>query len=100
MVTMAATAPIRVLLVEDDERGYAAMRGLLAEIVRPAYVMDWARGGDEGLRCIAENRHDVVLLAQELGRMSGLEVLQQALTRGSRAAFIFLTVRADRDFNE
>ncbi|HTQ32489.1 MAG TPA: response regulator [Opitutaceae bacterium] len=97
---MAATAPIRVLLVDDDERGCLAMRALLAGTVRPSYQIDWAGGGDEGLRRLAENRHDVVLLNQELGRMSGLDVLQQAQARGSRAAFIFLTMRADRDFDE
>src|ERR1035441_6342755 len=109
---MAAAAPIRVLLVDEDERDYLVTRGHLTEIAEPshstdstrstgsgqAYVIDWARGGDEGLQRIAENRHDVILLDQQLGRMSGLDVLRQALARGSRAAFIFLTTQADRAF--
>jgi PAS domain S-box-containing protein len=97
---MAVAAPIRVLLVDDDERDYLVTRGHLTEIAEQAYVIDWARGGDEGLQRIAENRHDIVLLDQHLGRMSGLDVLMQALARGSRAAFIFLTNRADPAFDE
>ena len=97
---MAGAAPIRVLLVDDDERSHIAVRDHLTGAAGAAYAVDWARGGDEGLRRIAENRHDVVLLDQELGRMSGLDVLQQALASDSRAAFIFLTVRANRDFEE
>ncbi|HEV8072546.1 MAG TPA: PAS domain S-box protein, partial [Opitutaceae bacterium] len=114
---MAAAAPIRVLIVDDEERDYLITRGHLTEITEPvlagfplrqgyvgqagrAYVIDWARGGDEGLQRIAESRHDVVLLDQQLGRMSGLDVLKQALAHGSRAAFIFLTTRADPAFDE
>jgi PAS domain S-box-containing protein len=97
---MADAAPIRVLLVDDDERDYLVTRGHLTEIAGQSYAIDWARGGDEGLQRIAENRHDVVLLDQHLGRMSGLDVLRQALARDSRAAFVFLTTRADRAFDE
>ena len=97
---MDTASSIRVLLVDDDERDYLVTRGHLTEIAGQAYVIDWARGGDEGLQQIAENRHDVILLDQQLGRMSGLDVLRQALARGSRAAFIFLTTRADRAFDE
>ena len=113
---MPVAATIRVLLVDDDERDYLITRGHLTEITGPAqsthsagsgqagsgqaYVIDWARNGDEGLQRIAENRHDVVLLDQQLGRMSGLDVLKQALAHGSRAAFIFLTNRTDPVFHE
>jgi two-component system sensor histidine kinase/response regulator len=111
---MAAAAPIRVLLVDDDERDYLVTRGYLTEITEQAhstrstgsgqassgqaYVIDWACNGDEGLQRIAENRHDVVLLDQQLGRMSGLDVLKQAVACGSHMEFIFLTNRADPVF--
>src|SRR5579871_1429803 len=79
---MADTPPILVLLVDDDERDYLVTRGHLMEIAEQSYVIDWARGGDEGLQRIAENRHDVVLLDQQLGRMSG----QAADPAGQRRA--------------
>ncbi|HXA81115.1 MAG TPA: response regulator, partial [Opitutaceae bacterium] len=111
------------LLVDDDESDYLITRGHLMEIAGQAhstgsgqagfrlrqgyvgqagqaYVIDWARSGDEGLQRIAENRHEVVLLDQQLGRMSGLDVLKQALAHGSRATFIFLTNRTDPVFHE
>ncbi len=97
---MANAASIRVLLVDDDEKDYLVTRGHLSGIAGQNYLIHWARGGDDGLRRIAECRYDVVLLDQELGRMSGLEVLEQALARGSHAAFIFLTIRTDRPFEE
>src|SRR5580700_1250758 len=97
---MSAAAPIRVLLVDDNEGDYLATRGHLSEIAGQVYVIDWARGGHEGLQRIAENLHDVVLVDQQLGRMSGLDVLWQALALGSRAAFILLMARADPAFDE
>ncbi|MGA3007803.1 MAG: response regulator [Opitutaceae bacterium] len=96
---MFKTASIRVLLVAEDEGDYRTLGGYLAEISQ-AYQLDWVRGGDEGLQRIAEGRHDVVLLDQQLGRMSGLDVLWQALANDSRAAFVFLTARTDRAFDE
>src|SRR5580700_4078186 len=97
---MTAATPIRVLLVGDSESDYLVTRGHLSEIVEQAYVIDWARDGQEGLQRIAENLHEVVLLNQKLGRMSGLDVLWQALARGSRAAYIFLMTQADPAFDE
>ncbi|MDE3084454.1 MAG: response regulator, partial [Verrucomicrobiota bacterium] len=93
---MKTKQPIRVLLVDDNEADSQVTRGYLQK-AGAAYAVDWARNGDEALHRLCANQTDVVLLDQQLGRVSGLELMRQALAGGSQAAFIFLAHRADCD---
>jgi DNA-binding NtrC family response regulator len=90
-------APLRVLLVEDDEDDYVLTRGLFQQVAGRPFVLDWVSDFDEALEAIGECRHDVYLLDYRLGRRTGLELLREAVAWGCRGPLILLTGRDDRE---
>ena len=88
-------APLRVLLVEDDEDDYVIIRDLLAEIEE--FDLEWVTDYAGALDAIAREEHDVCLLDYRLGERSGLELLREASGRGYGTPMIFLTGQGDRE---
>ncbi len=74
-------APIKVLLVDDDEDDYVATRDMLAEM-KGRFTLEWITHFELALEVMARNEHDVYLLDYHLGKHNGLELLQQARIAG------------------
>lgn len=89
--SLADDQPIRVLLVDDDERSYLLTRHHLSKISAQKLVLDWASSYEQGLRQIADGRHDVYLLDYRLGARTGIDLLKEALALRSEAPMIMLT---------
>lgn len=96
MIREAAAAPIRVLLIEDDEDDYLIARDLLVEIDPDGYQLIWAPDYESGLRQLGAGIADVCLLDHRLGAQTGLELLREARERGITVPMIMLTGIADR----
>lgn len=92
-------APIRVLLVDDDEDDHILTRGLLSSVHGARYLVDQVGTWDEGLERMAKGEHDIYLLDYRLGPRSGIELLTEARARGCRGPAIILTGLADRDLD-
>ncbi len=90
-------APLRVLLVDDDEDDYVMTRDLLADIDKRGFLLEWSAGYDDAQTLIQSGRHDLYLLDYRLGEHTGLELLHYALDQGCTAPIILLTGHADRD---
>lgn len=88
---------IRVLLVDDDEEDGLVTRELLRSVPGRTFHLDWVATYAAGLEAIARNAHDVYLLDYRLGPTSGLDLLREAVRRGSRAPMILLTGQGDLD---
>lgn len=82
---------IRVLLVEDDEEDYIITRDLLNSIKSESYNLGWVKDYDTALETIACDRPDVCLIDYRLGDHNGIELLQEARSRGWRLPIILLT---------
>lgn len=82
---------IRVLLVEDDEDDYILTRGLFSEMKGRRFQVDWFKSYQLGLDAMIRNQHDVCLIDYRLGAKNGIELLQEALSRGCQAPIILLT---------
>jgi DNA-binding NarL/FixJ family response regulator len=87
------TAPIRVVLVDDQTLVRQGIRSLL-ELAAGVTVVGEAGDGDAGLEVIRRERPDVVLLDVRMPRKSGLDVLRE-LGPGDRTAVILLTTFDD-----
>ncbi|MFT3922129.1 MAG: response regulator transcription factor [Myxococcales bacterium] len=86
-------APIRVLLVEDDERLARLTQRYLES---HAIVVTWVADGLQGLTEALSNRPDVVLLDISLPGMDGLSVCRELRAR-SDVPLVMLTARDEED---
>jgi diguanylate cyclase (GGDEF)-like protein len=89
-------APVRVLLVEDDEDDYVLTRALLAEEFGGRLTLVWADTRAKGLSHLTTESFDVALLDFNLGSETGVELLRDARARGCRTPVIMLTGQDDR----
>ena len=71
----ADPAPIRILLVEDDEDDHILIRDTLEEMGTPTCFLEWARTYEAGLQLIHEHRHDLYVFDYRLGAHTGIDLL-------------------------
>jgi len=88
---------LKVLLIEDDEDDYIITRDMLKASTRQKYDLRWITSAEEGLEAIMQGGYDVCLLDQRLGGATGLDLLRQAVSRGSKMPIILLTRQMDHD---
>ena len=94
---MAKDGRLRVLLVDDDEDEYVITKDHLSEIGGDNYVIEWCDSFAASRTRIADDDHDVYLIDYRLGAESGLELVREAISRGSDRPFILLTGQGDRE---
>ena len=87
----------RVLLVDDDNDDFVIARDLLFDIDESGFKLDWVSTYDDGLNEILRNVHDVYLVDFRLGSNDGLQLVRDALEKGSKKPIILLTGQGDRD---
>jgi two-component system OmpR family response regulator len=84
------TAPMHLLLVEDDER----LAGLTARLLADDHhVVEVTARGAEALEIAEVGGLDAIILDIGLPDMSGLEVARRLRAGGSRVAILMLTAR-------
>lgn len=83
-------APVRVLLVEDNEYDEMAFRRMVKQRELD-YTITSASTGAEGIKYLEEGEFDIILLDFLLIDMDGLEFLKEIRNRGLDAPVIFLT---------
>jgi two-component system sensor histidine kinase/response regulator len=90
-------APIRVLLVDDDEDEYIITRRIISEIVGRKHLLDWASTYEDGLALIRKSNHDIYLIDYRLDEHTGLDLLKEATAQGCTQPMILLTGQEDRE---
>jgi PAS domain S-box-containing protein len=95
MMQQSAAAPLRVLLVEDDEDDFLLVRDALRAMGSGGVSIDWVREAEPALAALAEARHEVCLLDYRLGPHTGVELLEEARRRGVHTPIILLTGMAE-----
>jgi two-component system OmpR family response regulator len=89
-----ASAPLRVLLVEDDDDNRELMTEVLESV---GYAVVAAAGGAEGLRQLADQGADVVVTDVGMPGMGGLELARAAKKIAPAVPVIIVTGYAERD---
>jgi signal transduction histidine kinase len=89
-------APLRVLLIDDNQDDYIITKKLLTTSEQGTFALDWVANYNAALDAITRHEHDAYLLDYRLGPDSGLELLQAARAQGCQEPIIFLTGQGDR----
>lgn len=84
---------LKVLLVDDDEDDFVLIRGLLADVERFAFTIDWASTYQIGLELLRQDQINAVLVDYDLGAQNGLDFIRQAVAAGIKAPMIMVTGR-------
>ena len=93
------TAPVRVLLVEDDEDDYILTRDVLDSIEQRQHEIVWCQTFGKALNLLAEQSFDVALIDYRIGQETGIELLKLAKASGHDLPMILLTGLDDRDID-
>lgn len=88
---MNGDAPVRILLVDDDEDQWVLVRAIVREIYGGEASLEWASRWDAALDRVRARDHDVVLLDHHLGVRTGVELLTLARSEGVRTPIVMLT---------
>ena len=81
---------MRILLVEDDpELG----DGLTVGLRQAGFAVDWLRDGHSEDQALQSESFDLIVLDLGLPRLSGMEVLNRARSRGQTMPILILTAR-------
>jgi len=94
-----STEKLNVLLVDDDEDDFLITRDVLAEVASQEYELDWVSTYEDAIAAIRLNKYDVFLIDYRLGEYSGLDLLKEAVTIGSKEPMILLTGQGDREID-
>ncbi len=92
-------APVRVLLVDDDEDDYIITRDLISQVRDHRYQLEWVDNYDAALAALRRHEHDVCLLDFRLGSRTGLELLQESKSLNGRLPMILLTGQGDHEID-
>ena len=94
-MTVTASAPARILLIEDDQRLAVMVKAYLEQ---SAFVCDIAPTGEQGLAAIRQHVPSAVLLDLMLPDADGLELCKQIRAfdgEAARVPIIMLTAKGD-----
>jgi signal transduction histidine kinase/FixJ family two-component response regulator len=90
-VDETATAPIRVLVVDDDENDFFVVSRLLTRNTFAEYQLEWAPSYIAGLEALERGGHDVAIVDYRLGMETGLELVRMAQAKNVDLPVILLT---------
>ncbi len=89
-------APVKVLLVDDDEDDYIITRDLILRVAG-RYRLDWVNSFQAALDAIQRREHDIYLFDYRLGERTGLDLLRESQQVNARAPMILLTGQGDHE---
>lgn len=79
---------MRILMIEDDVK---LCEAVCYQLEREGYTVDVCSDGDDGLRWVRQQAHDLVLLDRMLPTMSGTTVLERMRADGITTPVLIVT---------
>ena len=85
------SAPVRVLLVEDDEDDFVLTRDMLSDAGPNMFELEWVDSFEAGAEALKADRHDICLVDYRLGAANGFDLLRLAEDIGCTIPIVMLT---------
>lgn len=90
------TAPIRVLIVDDDEDDFFLTSEYIKNIKGSAFVIDWSFRYKDALARINDREYDIYFIDYRLGAKTGLDLMKEALQGNCEEPMILLTGKGNQ----
>lgn len=91
---------LRVLIIDDDEDDYFITSQYLQEVQSIPVVCSWCYNIKDAQEKLIANTYDLYFLDYRLGARTGLELLQEAVSRGSYKPIILLTGKGNVEIDK
>lgn len=88
-------APVKVLLVDDDEDDFVIAREMLCDQAIVEFQIEWAPTFESGLEAIAGHCPDVCVVDFRLGEHNGLDFMRRVLDQGFDIPMVMMTGHGD-----
>jgi len=92
----ANSQPLKILLIDDDERDYVLTGHLLGKIEGGSFDLEWESTYTGAIEIIKACRHDIYLIDYKLGKHSGVDLVRLVVESDRRAPVIMLTGQGER----
>ena len=87
----------KILLIDDDRLQFRLTDEHFKKFRSETYDLEWAGSYEEGIEKLLSGAYAACLLDYQLGPRDGLQLIREAVARGSRTPIVFLTAEtADR----
>ena len=93
---------VKVLLIDDDEDDYILTRDLFSSIDKSneRYELSWISDFDKGISAVLKRRFDIYLVDYRLGKLTGVDLLKEAILSGISEPIIIMTGKGDQEIDE
>lgn len=88
---------ITILFVDDDEEDFLIVRELVREIKSYKTRIDWEPSYSKALDKAISGEYDILLVDYHLGKLSGIDLMQEAFVHGCDRPFIILTGQGEKN---
>jgi two-component system, sensor histidine kinase len=88
-----------ILQIDDDEEDFLITHEMLNKAQGRKVILDWAPTYQDGLKRLQSNHYDVVLVDYELGDLTGIDFIREAVSQGCRAPLILYTSRGSYEID-
>ena len=88
VVSLKKRRKLHVLVVEDEE---ITRNNLLHVLSKEGYVTEGAASGEEALQALADRQFDVVFTDRKMGKVDGVQVLEQAKRLNANTQIVMIT---------
>ncbi len=85
------TAPIRILVIDDDEEDYFILSELISSIPGKKFQTTWCKDYQSALDAMQKSLHDLYFVDYYLTGNTGLDLLTEAMIDACEAPIIMLT---------
>ena len=87
--------PQKILLIDDDRMQFRLVQAHFKNFHADRYELEWAATYEEGLEKLLHGTHAACLLDYQLGERDGLQLIREAVARGSRTPIVFRETESD-----
>jgi signal transduction histidine kinase len=88
---------IRILLVDDDEDDYVALRDMFSGFKDWKVHLEWAPSYEQALQAMNPGQYDLCLMDYRLDKSTGIELMHEFQDNGFTAPIIVLTGQGDHE---